>query len=175
MNWIETERLMIRDLQEEDLETFADYRGKAEVAKYQSWDDYGLQEAHSLYAYLQRHPFNGKYGMTQLAIERKEDHQMIGDLYLKIDFFKRYELFLGYTLDSTYWKNGYGQEAVRAICHYAFNVLNLRQVVCYVMWENEASLRLLKRSGFDQIASHEFYQDHTFCLKKCNTNLQEET
>lgn len=172
MIWIETERLLIRDLQEQDLGVFANYREKEEVARYQSWDHYSLQEAYSLYTYLQRHPFNGQYGMTQLAIERKEDQQMIGDLYLKIDFFKRYELFLGYTLDSVYWKQGYGQEAVDAICDYAFGVLKIKQVVCYVLWENEASLRLLQRIGFEKIASHEFYHDHTFCLKKINKGLQ---
>ena len=164
MEWFSTKRLIIRDLEERDLEAFAFYRQKKEVALYQSWNHYSLKEAQYLYQRLQRSPFNGRYGMTQLAIERQG--QLIGDLYLSIDFFKRHELFLGYTLDSSFWNQGYATEAVKGMCCYAFSHFAISQIVCYVMQENQRSMNVLKKIGFDCISTSSIYHDYGFCLKK---------
>ena len=45
---IETERLVLRRFERDDVEAFAAYRGDPDVARYQSWQDYTHAEAEAL-------------------------------------------------------------------------------------------------------------------------------
>ncbi|MDQ0198288.1 GNAT family N-acetyltransferase [Neobacillus ginsengisoli] len=42
---IETKRLLLRKFQIEDINPFLAYRSNPEVAKYQSWGDYRIEQA----------------------------------------------------------------------------------------------------------------------------------
>jgi diamine N-acetyltransferase len=46
---------------------------------------------------------------------------------------------------------GIGHEAIELLCNYAFNILNLRQLYANVGEENEASLHLFKKIGFEKV------------------------
>jgi len=50
--------------------------------------------------------------------------------------------------DRTAWGKGYGTDAARVRCRYAFEVRGLRLLTSKVFAPNEASLRMLKRVGF---------------------------
>lgn len=52
-------------------------------------------------------------------------------------------------LDESERNNGYGSEAVSLLCDYAFTVLNLNQLYANVGEENEASIQLFKKMGFE--------------------------
>jgi len=47
---------------------------------------------------------------------------------------------------------GYGAEAARLRTRYAFDVLGLRMLISHVFAENEASLRMLARAGYKEVA-----------------------
>ena len=47
---IETERLVLRRFERDDVEAFAAYRGDPDVARYQSWQDYTHAEAEAFVA-----------------------------------------------------------------------------------------------------------------------------
>ena len=51
--------------------------------------------------------------------------------------------------DSEMRNNGYASEALELLLDYCFKILDLRQVYCNVTTENEASLRLFKKFGFE--------------------------
>ena len=42
---LETQRLYLRQLQESDAKRMSEYRSKEEVAKYQSWKKYTIEDA----------------------------------------------------------------------------------------------------------------------------------
>ena len=46
---------------------------------------------------------------------------------------------------------GVGGEAVTLLCNYLFEVLGLRQVYANILEENEASLHLFKKLGFNEV------------------------
>ncbi|NCU44034.1 N-acetyltransferase [Candidatus Saccharibacteria bacterium] len=46
---------------------------------------------------------------------------------------------------------GYGKEALELMIDYAFNTLNLHQIFCNILENNEQSLKLFKKQGFKTI------------------------
>jgi len=57
---------------------------------------------------------------------------------------------LGYWLAQPYWGNGYAAEAARAVLAYAFRYYDAEQILSYSFEENEASLRVMDKLGFER-------------------------
>jgi RimJ/RimL family protein N-acetyltransferase len=55
---------------------------------------------------------------------------------------------IGYGLGREYWRNGYMNEALRALIKYCFEVLDLRRLEADVDPRNESSIRTVERLGF---------------------------
>ncbi|WP_282075356.1 GNAT family N-acetyltransferase [Maribacter aquivivus] len=54
-------------------------------------------------------------------------------------------------LDKNQRNKGVGAEAITLLCNYLFEVLGLRQVYANILEENEPSLHLFKKLGFQEI------------------------
>lgn len=54
-------------------------------------------------------------------------------------------------LDGQQRNRGIGFEAISLLCTYVFEVLDLRQLYANILEENEASLHLFKKLGFEQV------------------------
>lgn len=160
----ETERLEIRYLQAEDIPDMIAYRNKKEVAQYQSWRHYTKFEAKNRVRFVEKHPYTGKpRDNTQLAVIRKEDGQMIGDLHVEV--VSHQTASIGYTIDSTYWHQGYGREAVGALLNYMRDHFPQNKVVAYIYPENDSSRRLLLDFGFKKFDESYFYHDEGYVLR----------
>ena len=57
--------------------------------------------------------------------------------------------FLSYKVDTAYQGKGYATEAVREVCDFAFNILQLHRIESYVMPRNAKSLRVMEKLGFE--------------------------
>lgn len=154
---IETKRLLIRNFTADDAVRLAQYRSKKEVARYQSWHFYSLNRAKKRIAYCMKHPYRGKLGNYQLAIELKSNHDLIGDLYIEVESTKSFTV--GYTFDSIYWSNGYAYEALDAFFAYQKDEYHFKKVYAHVYQDNERSLRLLKKLDFTPYHKSYFYHD----------------
>ena len=53
--------------------------------------------------------------------------------------------------DSENREKGYGREALKLLVNYGFKHLNLHQVYCNISEGNEASIKLFKSQGFEEI------------------------
>lgn len=157
MTKIETARLIIKDLTLDDVERFSEYRNKPEVAKYQSWKDYSLKKAQKRIKYCLDHPFAGKTGNYQLGIYLKDSDDLIGDLFIEIE--GKTTFTVGYTIDSVYWLQGYASEALGALLEYMHKQYDFKMCLAHVYEDNERSIRLLKKLGFEYIHKSWFYQD----------------
>jgi RimJ/RimL family protein N-acetyltransferase len=84
-----------------------------------------------------------------LAICRMEDHQHIGNIYLRsFDWIARnaeLHIFIGERENRS---KGYGQEAVHQIITYAFKELGLYRLYLPVLEENHAAVRVYEKCGF---------------------------
>lgn len=160
----ETERLTIRYLQAEDINEMIAYRNKKEVAQYQSWRHYSRFEAKNRVRYIRRHPFKGQpRDNTQLSIRLKEDGTMIGDLH--VEAISDHTSTIGYTLDSAYWHQGYGREAVSGLLGYLRDHYPQDKVVAYIYPENDKSRQLLLDLGFKKFDENYFYHDEGYVLR----------
>ncbi len=56
---------------------------------------------------------------------------------------------IGIIIDSKYRQKGYASNAIDAITDYAFNILHLHQLFCNIDEDNDASLKLFIKCGFN--------------------------
>lgn len=59
---------------------------------------------------------------------------------------------VGYVIGKPYQKNGYATEALKAIIEYAHKELEIEKLYCVVRPENEDSIKLALRCGFEYVA-----------------------
>lgn len=57
---------------------------------------------------------------------------------------------IGYKFDQNFWHLGYAQEALVKCLSIAFFDLNLHRIVAHIMPDNESSIRLAERIGFER-------------------------
>ena len=143
MENLETQRLIIRELEIKDAMRLSEYRDKREVAFYQSWWRYPYQKALKRVEYCVKHPFDGSRGNYQLGVVLKENNILIGD----------------------YLQHGYAIESMRALLLELKNRYNFKIVFAHVYDDNIRSIRLLKNLGFVQYETSKIMGDIGFKLR----------
>lgn len=145
---LETERLIIRNLESSDVENFYFYRSNPEVTKYQSFDVMTLDQAEK-FIESQKGKMFGKPGeWVQYAIEHKDTKKLIGDCAIKLDEYDIRIAEIGITLSHTEQKKGFAKETMKEILKFLFSLKDFHRVVEIVDAENENSIKLLENCGF---------------------------
>jgi RimJ/RimL family protein N-acetyltransferase len=87
------------------------------------------------------------FGIIDIA-----NDQLIGNCGLValelIDKTAEYGIFIG---DKSYWGKGYGEEATNLMLDYAFNVLNLNNIMLRVFDYNKRGIKCYEKCGFKTI------------------------
>ena len=84
-----------------------------------------------------------------IAVELKETHKMIGNIYLgKRDF---NSLELGYVFNRKFWKKGYAREGCEEIIKYSFQN-GIHRIFAECDPQNKNSWQLLEALGFEREA-----------------------
>lgn len=87
------------------------------------------------------------------AITKKEENDVIGVIRLTLNFdFNSGEL--GFWMGKKYWRNGYTFEATEKVIGFGFNKLNLNRMEAHSMVENNSSINLLNKLGFQREGFH---------------------
>ena len=77
---------------------------------------------------------------------------------------------IGYLFGKDYWRRNYATEVVGAIVKYAFNILNINELVAYTFKNNLASIRVLEKNNMIKISEFQV-KDHAilkFSINKQN-------
>jgi len=145
---LETSRLILRSMCEDDLSAYLAYRNDPVVGRYQFWYE-PLREAAALeWIRAQQAAFPGTPGeWFQFAIERKVGAAMIGHVALKPDEWDPRLAEIGFVLARAHHRQGFAAEAVTAVLNYAFDRLGIHRVQAATDVENTASIALLERLG----------------------------
>ncbi|NCC11134.1 MAG: N-acetyltransferase [Bacteroidia bacterium] len=86
----------------------------------------------------------------RLMVARRSDNLVVGTIDIT-DFVPLHRRgAIGIAIHQNYRGQGYAAEALRLLCEYAFDFLNLKQLYAYVACDNLASLGLFSSSGFEQ-------------------------
>jgi RimJ/RimL family protein N-acetyltransferase len=93
-------------------------------------------------------------GIGCFAVTLKDEGRFIGYCGLQLYLWERQplsspEVELFYKLGRDYWGQGYATEAAHAVIDHAFNTLRLPRLVSWADAQNERSVALLRRLGFN--------------------------
>ena len=142
-----TDRLAIRRFRPEDAAAFAAYRADPDVARYQSWDAYTLQDALSFVAEMTALNPGMPGEWYQFAVADPSSDELLGDVALRVDADDASRAELGFTMSSAHQGKGYATEAVTRVIAYAFERLGVETVFAIADARNDASIALLERIG----------------------------
>ena len=154
---LETQRLILRHLLPSDLgPLYALYRDP-EIRRYFPEGTLTYKETwEELEWFLNGHPKHPELGLW--AVIEKDAKRFIGRCGLlpcKID--GQQEVEVAYLIDKACWGQGLGTEAARALLEYGFDKLDLLRLVCLIVRENLASIRVAQKIGmtFDKVGNDE--------------------
>lgn len=147
MNILQTERLLLRHLEPEDLDDLVALYSDPEMIQFIPDASTTLAEIREELAWFRHgHPKHPELGLW--ATIDKESGQFIGRCGLlpwTID--GRFEVEVAYLIDKAYWGQGLGTEAAQAILSYGFETLQLPRLVCLIDADNAASIRVAEKIG----------------------------
>lgn len=146
---LHSQRLIIRNFKDSDIESFLAYRNDPQVAKYQGWGIPYTREQGVKYISEIKDIESPKAGhWLQVAIELKDTCETIGDLGIRIKKEDAKQVAVGFTIASAHWRKGYAVEAMTSLLEYLFKELNMHRVIADCDVENVASYRTLEKLGF---------------------------
>ena len=150
---LETNRLLLRELNVSDAEKFYNLNLNPNVIKYTGNSAFkNIEEAKHFLENYQDYKLNG-YG--RWAVIHKEKNEFIGWCGLKLDEIEN-ETDIGFRFFENVWNKGYATESAKACLIYGFEKLNLKRIVGRAMKENRRSIKVLKKIGLEYERDTEF-------------------
>ena len=152
---LETDRLVIRELQDSDLDFVAEMLGDPEVMRF--WPQpYSREEsAHWIARHRKRYETDG-FGYW-LAL-RKQDGQPVGQVGLLAQDLDGEKLVgLGYIVHRPFWRQGFAEEGARACANFGFQKLGRKSIAILVRPENVPSIQLAKKLGAKLQGQSEYF------------------
>lgn len=142
----ETPRLILREMQPEDLDALCHILCDTDVMKAAYERPFTREEAQGwLGRHLRRYE---QLGFGLWAVVLKETGQMIGQCGLTLQPWRDSEVpEVGYLFRRSHWHRGYATEAARACMAYAFSTLHFPHVHSMIRDTHTASRRVAERCG----------------------------
>jgi len=143
---INTQRILLREIEEKDLYNIYEYASDEDVARYMPWETHkSLDDTHNFIdTEIEKYKTNTS---LNYAIVLKENNKMIGTAgcfeYKDGDKFAQG----GYVINKKYWGMGLVPEAMKAIIEYLFNEKDVHRVYAKHYVGNEKSGRVMQKLG----------------------------
>ena len=161
-NLMETRRLYIRKLSEGDARELYENHMDDEVRKWFPNECYAdEEEALDAARFFAECVEKGQLPFV-LAVELKETGELIGDTGISEVEGKPEETEVGYCIGQKYRGKGYATEVLEAISGYAASRFGVRTIYGRVVHGNNASVRVLEKSGY-QFEKEEFGAEDDPC------------
>ena len=145
---LETERLILRPIEETDVPALFPLINDADVAR-------NLMKVPHPYPEEEYVPFIRK---VREAMQRREQFDMaivlketglpVGSCAIEDISWEHMRGEIGYWLGQKYWGQGYMTEAVRRMAQFAFEELGFQRLHAYCFTWNAGSIRVLEKTGF---------------------------
>jgi RimJ/RimL family protein N-acetyltransferase len=153
---IETARLRLRPLREDDLADMVKLIDNWEVACWLSAVPHPYTEADGRRWIALVHQDHATSRPLRFAVTLKETDRLIGGVGLDGNTGdESEELAVGYWLGQPYWGNGYGREAIAAIIDYGFRTLGVQTIRAHTDPSNSPSQKVLLHCGLKKVGEIE--------------------
>lgn len=143
---IESERIVYRQITQDDTDLILKWRNSDFVKKYHIYQKDISREEHLNYYHNQCETGN----IIQFIMSTKNDNIPFGCVFLKnvkdSNSKAEYGIFIGY---EEMMSNGLGSEACKRITEFAFEELNLHKVYLRVFENNERAIKSYKNAGYE--------------------------
>ncbi len=163
--YLETERLILRKLEETDFERMFLLDSNPEVMKYIGIPPLSdINESKNIIKIIQQQYLDN--GIGRLAVIEKESGLLIGWSGLKLltkeinGYNNVYEL--GYRFLPEVWGKGYAMESAKASLEFGFNDLKAETIYAYAHSEHKVSNHILNKLGFEKTG--EFTEPDGICF-----------
>ena len=141
---LETQRLLLRQFRESDLEQYAAICADPEVMRFLGGKPYSRAESWRHMATMLGHWQLRGYGMW--AAEEKSSGLLVGRIgYVHYEGWPGFEI--AWTLGRSYWGRGFATEGARTALEYAFTKLGQAHVISLIHPGNTPSIRVAERIG----------------------------
>ena len=145
-------RLLLRRLQRDDAGALCAYRSLPEVARYQSWDSFGPDDAARLIESQSTAEPDIPGTWFQLAIVEAATGDVIGDCGLHCRKEDPRQTEIGITLSPQHQGRRYAAETVECLLDYLFGSLDKHRVFASTDVLNRPAVALFRQLGFRQEA-----------------------
>src|SRR5687768_15130326 len=115
---LESERLILRNLEDNDLDDFLSYRSNPEVTRYQGFDPYNREAASEFITSQKEIEFGLPGQWLQLGIIDKKSDQLIGDCAVKLDKHEPRIAEMGCTISPAFQQKGFAKETVLTLMRF---------------------------------------------------------
>jgi RimJ/RimL family protein N-acetyltransferase len=151
---IETERLLLRPLQPDDVEALHAYQSLPQVCRYIPYEPRTREQIAERLADPEkvRAALDGPGQALDLAIVRRDTGELIGDVLLFWESAEHRGGGLGYVLHPDHEGHGYATEAAAAMLALGFDGLGLHRITARIDARNDKSGAVLRRLGMRQEA-----------------------
>ncbi|MHA4895786.1 GNAT family N-acetyltransferase [Pedobacter sp. PWIIR3] len=148
--FVETDRILMRELVREDVDAFFEMDADPEVHTYLAKSPItSKQEALDMIDFIRQQYLD--FGIGRWAIVDKDTTEFVGwgGMKYRTDTTNGHTGYyeVGYRLLRKQWGKGYATESAKASLRYAFEVLNLDKVYAMAHVDNAASRNALQKSG----------------------------
>jgi RimJ/RimL family protein N-acetyltransferase len=147
MNILETERLILREIVEQDAEFIYDLVNQPSFVKYiGNRNVHSVETAREFIENRYRQSYR-EHGFGLYAVELKENNTPIGICgFVRRDTLP--DADIGFAFLPQFERKGYAFESADAVMKYGRDVLKLAKVLAITTQNNEASGKLLEKLGF---------------------------
>lgn len=153
---LHTPRLFLRNWKADDLPAFAALNADEQVMQHfpaQLTAEQSAALAERIQAHIQQ------FGFGPWVVEQQEQPGLIGILGLQQVLFDSAftpAVEIGWRFLPTYWHQGYAREAANAALDFAFDQLQLEQVLAFTVPANKPSRTLMQRLGMQHDPAEDF-------------------
>jgi RimJ/RimL family protein N-acetyltransferase len=147
MKEIETERLILREWQDRDLDVFSRINQDPKVLEFLP-APLNLEETAAWIDRIKKH--FSLHGFGLWAAELKSTGKLIGYVGLSIPSFEAHFtpcVEIGWRLGSEHWGYGYATEAAKAVLKVGFDKFGLDEIVSFTVPTNERSIHVMEKIG----------------------------
>ncbi|MBG6237526.1 RimJ/RimL family protein N-acetyltransferase [Mycetocola sp. CAN_C7] len=150
---LETERLLLRRETDADVDAIHSWQSREDVCRYLLYEPrdratVAVKVAED--AARTRLEKNGDY--LQLAVERRGDNQVIGQMFLTVDNAEYSTLEVGWVFHPDVSGRGYASESALAVLSLGFETMGVHRIIASLTPENTASVQLCLRLGMREEA-----------------------
>ncbi len=155
---LHTERLILRQLKDQDLQPIFELRSNPKVNEYLGRDrSLSIEDTKEHIRTLQKGFQNNEIALWIMT--KPIDDVMIGSVVMFQYQQENNSAEIGFEMKPEFWGNGFTSEAVYKVIEYCKTQIQLDSLRAVVQNGNEASLKIIKKAGFEK---HEKLEEDLF-------------